>query len=559
MNKPLETKAATLRASERERWQREYAAGVASDKPKHNRSGIEVKPLYTADDWHGDYSATLGYPGQLPYTRGIYASMHRGRTWSQRQLIGLGTPPDYNARLRDLIAQGTSAVSLIPCNSVFRGYDMDEVDAELLGTCGVVVNSAEHMERCLDGVDLARTSCAMNDPSPFTLLAFMLATAKKRGVDWKRITGTSNQSDYLSHFVANHMFFRIALPGARRILGDHIEFCNRHLPNWNPMSVVGQHMQQAGATPAEAMAFTLSSAIQYAEDCRARGLAPDAFLPRFTFFFDISISLFEEVAKFRAGRRIWARIARERFGARDPRSWRFKFHGQTSGVDLTRQQPLNNIARVTVQAIAGILGGLQSLHTDAYDEALSCPTEFGARIAVNTQNILREEAHLTDVIDPLGGSYYVETLTDEMENRILEVMGEVEAAGGMYEAVESGLVQKRIGASARNFQERIDSGEQAVVGVNAYQVKESEGERQALPVPDAEKMRAHIAAFQAYKAARSQAAVRAALDALAAAADDENQNIFQRVIEAAEAGCTHGEICGTLRRELGFGQPLVVV
>ena len=229
------------------------------------------------------------------------------------------------------------------------------------------------------------------------------------------ISGTSNQSDYLSHYVANHMFYRLALPGARRVLMDHIAWCRAHVPRWNPMSVVGQHMQQAGATPAEAMAFTLSTAVQNAEDCIARGMDPDEFLPRFTFFFDISLSFFEEIAKFRAGRRIWARLARERLGARDERSWRFKFHAQTSGVDLTRQQPLNNIARVTAQAMAGIFGGLQSLHTDAYDEAYATPSEAGARIAIATQNILREEAHLTDVIDPLGGSYYVESLTDAME------------------------------------------------------------------------------------------------------------------------------------------------
>ncbi len=559
MNEPLEASKLPQRETGSGRWQQEYACAAGSAEPTRNRSGIEVKPLYTPQDWQGDYATDLGYPGQPPFTRGIYASMHRGRSWSQRQLIGLGTPLDYNARLREMIAQGTTAVSLIPCNSVFRGYDMDEVHAELLGTCGVVLNTAEHMEQSLAGVDLARTSCAMNDPSPFTLLAFLLASAKRRGVDWRALRGTSNQSDCLSHYVANHMFFRIALPGARRILTDQIEFCNDKVPNWNPMSVVGQHMQQAGATPAEAMAFTLCSAIQYAEDCMARGMEADAFLPRFTFFFDISVSLFEEIAKFRAGRRIWARITRERLGARDPRSWRFKFHGQTSGVDLTRQQPLNNIARVTVQAIAGILGGLQSLHTDAYDEALSCPTEFGARIAVNTQNILREEAHLTDVIDPLGGSYYIESLTDEMEQKILGVMEQVEAAGGMYAAVEGGLVQKMIGASARAFQERIESGAQTVVGVNAYQVDEGSGERQALPVPDPAKMQAHIAAFKAYKQARSQAAVQKAQDGLAAAAGDARQNIFARVVEAAEAGCTHGEICATLRRELGFGQPLVMV
>ena len=553
MNEPV-ARSLLDTADAESRWQREYTERIGIDRPVVNRSGIAIKPLYTNRDWDSSrYEEDLGFPGQPPYTRGIYATMHRGRTWTQRQLIGLGTPDDYNARLRTLLAQGATAISLIPCNSVFRGVDMDESHFELLGTCGTVVNTADHMDRALAGVDLARTSCAMNDPSPFTLLAFVLAVARRRGVDWRSITGTSNQSDYLSHYAANHMFFRLALPGARRVLADHIDFCSRHMPKWNPMSVVGQHMQQAGATPAEAMGFTLSTAVQVAQDCVERGMDPDTFLPRFTFFFDISLSFFEEVAKFRAGRRIWARIARERLGAKDPRSWRFKFHGQTSGVDLTRQQPLNNIARVTVQAMAGIFGGLQSLHTDAYDEALSCPTGFGARIAIATQNILREEAHLTDVIDPLGGSFYVERLTDQMEGEIMRVMKVVEDAGGMYRAVESGLVQRMIGESARRFQQRIESGEQTVVGVNAYVADESAGERRPLERPDAAAMRAHLEAFKAYKAQRSQAAVRSALDSLARAANDASDNVFASIVEAAEAGCTHGEICGTLRRELGFG------
>jgi methylmalonyl-CoA mutase N-terminal domain/subunit len=559
MNRPIDDPL--LQTADAEAlWRREYAAQIGTDRPVTNRSGIDIAPLYTPRDWEASrYDAELGYPGQPPFTRGIYATMHRGRTWTQRQLIGLGTPADYNARLLDVLAQGATAVSLIPCNSVFRGVDMDESHFELLGTCGTVVNTAEHMDRALSGVDLANTSCAMNDPSPFTLLAFLLATAKKRGTPWTAITGTSNQSDYLSHYVANHMFFRIALPGARRILGDHIDYCNRFVPKWNPMSVVGQHMQQAGATPAEAMAFTLSTAIQNARDCLGRGMDPDSFLPRFTFFFDISISFFEEIAKFRAGRRIWARVTREQLGARDPRSWRFKFHGQTSGVDLTRQQPLNNIARVAVQAMAGIFGGLQSLHTDAYDEALSTPTDFGARIAINSQNILREEAHLTDVIDPLGGSFYVERLTDQMEAEILRAMKLVEDAGGMYRAVEAGLVQKMIGESARRFQQKVESGEQTVVGVNAYQAEEDKSARQPLARPDPAAMRAHLQEFRAFKAARSAAAAGSALDALARAAGDPTRNVFGAVVEAAEAGCTHGEICATLRRELGFGHVQAMV
>jgi len=563
MNKPLSDPIPASTEDANVRWSAEYAAQIGQDRDVRNRSGVPIKPLYSPLDVDpARFDADVGFPGQPPYTRGIYPTMHRGRTWTQRQLIGLGTPEAYNARLRDILDQGATAISLIPCNSVFRGFDMDEVDAELLGTCGAVVNTADHMATCLDGVDVARTSCAMNDPSPFTLLAFMLATAKRQGVDWRDISGTSNQSDYISHFVANHMFFRLALPGARRILVDHIAWCGEHLPKWNPLSIVGQHMQQAGATPAEAMAFAISSAIQYADDCVAAGMSPDAFLPRFTFFFDISLSFFEEIAKFRAGRRIWSRIARERYGARDPRSWRFKFHAQTSGVDLTRQQPLNNIARVTAQAIAGIFGGLQSLHTDAYDEALSCPTQYGARIAVATQNILREEAHLTDVIDPLGGSYYVEALTNEMEARIVAVMDDVERAGGMYRAVETGIVQRRIGDSARAFQERIDTAEQTVVGVNAYRIDEDASARPALAKPDAALMDAHRAQFAQWKSQRSQDPVRNALDALARAAQSsaaQRDNVFARVVAAAEAGCTHGEICGTLRHEVGNGLPPIVV
>jgi methylmalonyl-CoA mutase, N-terminal domain len=559
MNKPIDP-SLLLPADAYAQWQQDYAAGIGVDKSVRNRSGVAIQPIYTERDWNtAERGANLGLPGQAPYTRGIYATMHRGKTWSQRQLTGLGTPVEYNARLREVLAQGANAISLLPCNSVFRGYDMDESHIELLGTCGTVINTTSHMDQALQGVDLAKISCAQNDPTPFTLLAFMLAAARRRGTDWRAISGTSNQSDYLSHYVANHMFFRLALPGARRILTDHIDFCTRFLPKWNPMSVVGQHTQQAGATPAESMAFTLCTAIQNAKDCMARGLDPDQFLPRFTFFFDVSISFFEEIAKFRAARRIWARITREQLGAKDPRSWRFKFHAQTSGVDLTRQQPLNNISRVTVQAMAGILGGLQSLHTDAYDEALSCPSEFGARIAIATQNVLREEAHLTDVIDPLGGSYYVETLTDQMEAEIERVMKIVEDAGGMYAAVEAGLVQAMIGESARKFQQQVESGEQTVVGVNAYAVEEDSSARPINARPDRVAMQALIDDFKSFKTTRSQTTVQQALDALSRSAGDLKDNVFARVVEAAEAGCTHGEICHTLRREMGFGHVQAVV
>ena len=543
----------------RAEWRRAYREQLPAERRILNRSGIEISPLYTPEHFSDErYMDALGFPGHGPMTRGIYPSMHRGRAWSQRQLIGLGVPEDYNRRLKRILASGGSAVSLIPCNSVYRGLDADQVDPLLLGTCGAVVNTVDDMDACFADVAIDELSTAMNDPLPFTLLALLLAVARRRGIPWKKVTGTSNQSDYISHFVANHMFFRIGLSGSRRILLDHIEFANRRVPGWNPVSVVGQHMQQAGATPAEAMAFTLCTAIQYADDCIARGMDPDEFLPRFTFFFDISISFFEEIAKFRAGRRIWARLVRQRFGARNPRAARFKFHAQTSGVDLTRQQPLNNIARVTAQAMAGILGGLQSLHTDAYDEVLSVPTEDAARIAVCTQNILREEAHLSDVIDPLGGSYYLEHLTDEMEALIGSLIARIDDTGGMYRAVERGVVQTMIGESAMRFQANLDSGEQTLVGVNKYRLEEDSETRASLKRPPPKIIEAQLEKLKTYKARRNSAPVHRALETLARAAASENDNVYAAVVEATIAGATHGEVVAALRREMGSGEPLIV-
>jgi methylmalonyl-CoA mutase N-terminal domain/subunit len=539
-------------------WRESYKDQIGDDPVIRNRSGVEIRPLYSPEDWNGDrYLDDLGFPGNEPYTRGIYPTMHRGRRWSQRQLIGLGTPQDYNTRVKSMLASGSTAVSLIPCNSVFRGIDCDEVSPALLGTCGTIVNTVGHMDSCLDGVAVEEVSTALNDPSPFTLLAFLLGTAKRRGIPWSSITGTSNQSDYISHFVANHMFYRLSLAGSRRVLVDHVEFCDQHVPHWNSLSVVGQHMQQAGATPAEAMGFTLCTAIQYADDCIARGMRPEVVLRRITFFFDVSISFFEEVAKLRAGRRIWARIVKERFGLDDKRAMRFKFHAQTSGADLTRQQPLNNIARVAVQAMAGIFGGLQSMHTDGYDEAISCPTEESAQIAIATQNILRDEAHLCDVIDPLGGSYYLETLTGQMEAVIEELITRVDDAGGMYQAVEAGLVQGIIGESALAFESQIESGQQKVVGVNAYIDKQDEAE--PLPYrPDQAEISRVISEFQSFKNQRNKRSLQKSLDTLARVANSNDENIFAAVVESAMAGVTHGEIVSCLRNELGFGHPLIV-
>ncbi len=545
-------------ANAKQDWQSAYDQVMGDERQRHNRSGIPVKPLYTDEDWNdGRYDEALGYPGQAPMTRGVYASMHRGRAWSQRQLIGHGTPEDYNERLQHMRAAGTTALNIVMCNSFMRGFDADQVDPLLLGTCGTIINSLEDMEIALKGVDIGETSIGFNDSEPFTLLAMLLALARERGVPWSQIAGTSNQSDYLSHWAALHMYSRLPLAAARRVLTDHVIFCNRQLPLWNPISAVGQHTQQAGATPAESMAFTIAAGLQIAEDVIAAGLDPDTFLPRLTFFFDISISFFEEVAKFRAGRRLWATLTRERLGAKDVRSQRFKFHAQTSGADLTRQQPYNNIARTAVQGMAGIFGGLQSLHLNAYDEAVSAPTADAARVAVSTANILRDEAHLADVADPLGGSYYVEALTDEMEAKIADIIATIDAAGGMYRATEDGLIQDMIGRSALDHHEKLERGEEIVVGVNAYQLEEG-GETAASlerPVPEAiEKLVTRLGGF---KAGRDQGKLRQALGELARAAGSDDLNIFEYVVEAAAAGASHGEIVSCLQEEMGTGEPLV--
>lgn len=541
-----------------EEWRKEYekVRKVAPEQDlKYNRSEIPIKPLYTVEDIAEPESS---FPGQYPFTRGLYPTMYRGRGWSRRQLIGLDTPERFNQRQRELIRAGSNAVSIIFCNSFYRGYDADMVDSLLVGTCGTPINTMEDMRIAFDQIAIEDISVGLNDPIGFTGLAMLLVLAEERNIPYSKITGTSNQSDFISHYVANHMFYRISLEGSLRILLDHIEYTNKHVPNWNPVSIVGQHMQQAGATPAQALAFTISSGITYIEETLKRGLPIDSFAPRFTFFYDISISMFEETAKFRAGKRVWAKLLKERFGAQDPRSMRFKFHGQTSGADLTRQQPLNNIIRVTVQAIAGILGGAQSLHTDSYDEALGTPIEEAARIAINTQNILAEEAGLADVIDPLGGSYYMEKLTDQMEEKVWAYIHEIDEMGGMLEAVRTGYIQREIGESAEKHQRAIDNLERTVVGVNKYQIDESQDKRPPLTRVAPELVEKHLQRLENFKKNRDQSKVQKALEQIEIAAKDPSINIFEATIAAVKEGCTHGEIIHELREHLGFGHPNIV-
>ncbi len=542
-------------------WQADYDRQIGSETPRRNRSGIEIDPLYGPQQKDlADTEEPVGYPGQFPMTRGVYASMYRGQPWSQRQIVGVGLPEDYNAREHALIDGGSTGAYLSPCNSFMRGYDIDQVPPQLIGMSGTPVNNVDDLAECLAGIPLDQISLALGDNPPFTLSAMYLQLADRQGIDRAKLTGTTTQSDYLSLCVANHMFFRMSLAGSRRLLCDHIEYMNAQVPRWNPISIVGQHMQQAGATPAQAMGFALCSAIQYAEDMLARGMAPDVFLPRFSFFFDISISFFEEIAKFRAGRRVWARIARERLGANDPRSWRMRFHAQTSGADLQRQQPLNNLTRIAIQAMSGILGGCQSLHTDSYDEALHSPSEHSARLALNTQNILKEEAELDQVIDPLGGSYYIEQLTDEMEASITSVIDDIDQVGGMYQAAADGIVQGLIGESALRFQNEIDNGERKIVGFNVFRDEEDHSMDSVPPLerPAGGAIEARVEHFQQWKASRDQGAVRRATDELRRAAHADDINLYAQVVNAVGAGLSHGEVVGALQDEMGAGTPLIV-
>jgi len=524
---------------------------------RRNRSGIELKQTYGPEDVAG---LVPEQPGVPPFTRGIHPTMYRGQLWSKRQLVGLETPEAFNERQRQLIAAGQTAISLIICNSTYRGLDVDEVPVPLVGTCGTPMNCLGDVEIAFKDLEIGELSIALNDPSPFTLAAMLLVHAERTGVDWNDIRGTSNQSDIISHFVANHMFLRLPPRAGLRVLVDHVNYMREHVPNWNPISVVGQHMQQAGATPAQSVAFSLCTAIEYVGAVCASGRGADEFAARVTYFHDISMSLFEEAAKLRAQRRMWARILQERFGAQEERTLKFKVHTQTSGADLTRQQPLNNIVRVTVQALAALLGGTQSLHTDAFDEALATPTEHAARIALQTQNILAEETGLADVVDPLGGSYYVEALTDEIERRAWEIIEEVDRRGGMLQAVEDGYVQDEIGRSAWEFQEEVESGRRTVVGVNRY-ADGVGGEPESVPVQRVapERVAAQIARVRASREQRDQAAAEAARERIRGLAGDLSDNAFGAIVDGVRAGLTHGELVAATRDAFGFGRPLTAV
>ncbi|MBI2864920.1 MAG: methylmalonyl-CoA mutase [Chloroflexi bacterium] len=543
-------------------WEEQYRCAMEATDcrgERKNLSGIPLKPLYTPADVASDHDGALGFPGQYPYTRGVYPGMYRRRQWSRRMLIGVDAPETWNARQKRMIDAGQTAVAMVVCNVFLLGLDVDEVEKELVGTCGTPLSTLKDMEICYDSLPIDRLSVAMNDCAPFTAEAMYFTMTKRRGVPADCLKGTTNQADFISHYVSCHMQHRFALESYPRLFVDHTKYCIERMPHWNPLSIIGQHMQQSGATPLQELAFTLASGLYYVDLCVKAGLPVDSFAPRFTFFFDVTQSIFEEVAKFRAARRIWAKALKERFGAKDPRSWRLKFHAQTSGRELTREQAMNNVTRVAMQALAAVLGGCQSLHTDAWDELFGPPGEEAARVALMSQAVIAEETGVADVIDPLGGSYYVEALTDEMERRAWEYIDKIDRMGGMLEATKRGFPQTEILNSALSYQRAIDRGEKVVVGLNAHQIPEDLDGRYTSEPPDLALVERQIERTKAVRRERDAARARAALDGLQRALDDPKANTFEAVLGAVEADLTHGEIIRAFRERLGVGRPLIGV
>jgi len=523
------------------------------EKPKRSRkfetwSGIEVPAVLGPEDVTVDPALDLGEPGAFPFTRGPYADMYRGKPWTMRMFAGFGTPEDTNRRFRFLLEQGQTGLSTAFDFPTLMGYDSDSSRARgEVGVCGVAVDSLRDFETLFSGIPLDRvtTSMTINGPA-LVLLAFYVALADVRGVPRAALGGTI-QNDCLKEFIAQHAWLVPPRP-ALRMVTDTIEFCAREMPRYHPVSISGYHMREAGATAAEELAFTLANGLTYVEACLERGLAVDAFAPRLSFFFDVHNDFFEEIAKFRAARRLWARLVRERYSPRLEASLRLRMHAQTAGVSLTAQQPYNNIARVAIQALAAVLGGTQSLHTNSLDETYALPTEEAATIALRTQQILLHETGVANTVDPLAGSYTVEWLTNRLEAEAREILRSVEAMGGMVAAIENGYPQRRIANSAYEFERKLANGERTVVGVTAYRA----AEQTRIPTLriDPEVAKKKLEDLAALKAGRSATAVNAALADVRRAAE-RGENLVPSVVAAARVYATEQEICDVLRDVFG--------
>jgi methylmalonyl-CoA mutase, N-terminal domain len=511
-------------------------------------SGVPVPDLVVPEEPSPEYEAKLGFPGRYPFTRGVQATMYRGRLWTMRMFAGFGTPEQTNERFRYLVAEGQTGLSTAFDFPTLMGYDSDSRRAlGEVGVCGVAVDTLRDMEVLFKDIDLGAitTSMTINGPA-IVLLAFYVALADQRGVPRDRLGGTV-QNDCLKEFVAQHAWLVPPKP-AMRLVTDSIEFAAKELPRWNSVSISGYHIREAGATAVQELAFTLADGLAYVRHAVERGLDVDDFAPRLSFFFDVHNDLFEEVAKFRAARRMWARFMKERFGAKKLESMKLRTHAQTAGVSLTAQQPYNNVARVALQALAAVLGGTQSLHTNSLDETYALPTEEAVTIALRTQQLIAHESGVANTIDPLAGSYYVEWLTDELERQANELIDRIDAMGGMLTAVENGFPQREIAKSSYEFERSMNRGGHIVVGVNALQTGGSP------PIPtlkvDPEVARHQIERLQRVKSERDNAAVLARLDDVRRTARS-SENLLPPIIEAAKAYATLQEICDVLREVFG--------
>ena len=527
-------------------------------KPKFaTGSGLELKRFYTPEDLAGwDYENQAGYPGEYPYTRGVYPSLYRSRLWTMRQYAGFGSARESNARYRYLLSQGQTGLSVAFDLPTQIGLDSDHPLARgEVGRVGVAIDSLEDMEMLFEGIPLERVSASMTiNATAAILLALYFAVAEKQGADLTRLSGTV-QNDILKEYIARGTYIYPLAP-ALRIVTDIFAFCRERAPEWNTISISGYHIREAGSTAVQEVAFTLANAIAYVEAALARGLAVDEFAPRLSFFLNAHNDLLEEIGKFRAARRLWARIMRERFQAQDPRSWMFRFHTQTAGSTLTAQQPDVNIVRVTLQALAAVLGGTQSLHTNARDEALALPTEASALLALRTQQILAAESGVANTIDPLAGSYVIEKLTDEIEAQAREYLRKIDAMGGMVRAIESGYVQREIQQAAYEYQKAIERGDRVVVGVNQY-VDETSASPPLLRI-DPEIERTQVERLASLRARRDAARVETTLRAVEETARTD-RNLLPAILDAVKAYATVGEISDALRRVFGEYQESVVI
>ncbi len=516
-------------------------------------SGEEVKALYTPDDVEGkDYLEDIGFPGQFPFTRGIHTNGYRGKIWTMRQFAGFGTPEDTNKRFKYLLENGQTGLSVAFDLPTLMGYDSDhEFSRGEVGICGVAISSLEDMETLFEGIPLDKVSTSMTINSPAAMIfAFYLAVAKKQGVPFEKLRGTL-QNDILKEYIAQKEFIFPPHP-SMRIITDMIEYTTEHVPQWNPVSVSGYHIREAGSTAVQELAYTLADGFAYIEACIERGMDVDSFAPRISFFFNSHLDFFEEIAKFRAARRIYAKRMKNKYGAKNPRSWWMRFHTQTAGCTLTAQQPENNIVRTAFQALAAVLGGTQSLHTNSMDETLALPSEKAVKIALRTQQLLAYETGVINTVDPLGGSYYVEALTDKMEQGAEKIFAEIDALGGVIPAIESGYFQKEIADAAYRYQKELERKEKFVVGVNEFVEENEQPDIPILQIPPEVEIQQKERLAKLRKKRDNEKVKKSLAKIKDAAVNDKN--LMPVLIEAAENYVTLGEMVDELKAVFGVYQ-----